>query len=73
MTIVLRNNNRSLEKLIMSLDKNNKICEDVYIFDTNIFLTGIDFNLINDIIYCTQSVIDEIKVNKYKEEDKHGD
>ena len=35
------------------------------IFDTNIFLTGIDFNLMNGIIYTTPSIINEIKIDKY--------
>ncbi len=37
----------------------------VLIFDTNIFLTGIDFNLFDGIIYTTPSIIEEIKVKKY--------
>ncbi|MFX1322092.1 MAG: NOB1 family endonuclease [Promethearchaeota archaeon] len=48
---VLKNNNRD-----------NK--EDISIFDTNIFLTGIDFNIFNEIIYTTPSIINEIKINK---------
>lgn len=38
----------------------------ILIFDTNIFLTGIDFNLIDGIIYTTPNIIEEIKVEKYK-------
>jgi rRNA maturation endonuclease Nob1 len=36
----------------------------ILIFDTNIFLTGIDLNIILDLIYTTPSIIDEIKVNE---------
>jgi len=41
------------------------------IFDANIFLTGLDFNLIKDIIYTTHSVIDEIKVKRYSEKNRN--
>ncbi|MFX1258513.1 MAG: NOB1 family endonuclease [Promethearchaeota archaeon] len=40
-------------------------------FDSNIFLTGIDFNLINGIIYTTPKIIDEIKVDKYLEKNRN--
>lgn len=42
----------------MTAQKNN-----IYVFDTNIFLTGVDFNLINGIIYTTSRVIDEVNKN----------
>ncbi|MFX1279523.1 MAG: NOB1 family endonuclease [Promethearchaeota archaeon] len=38
----------------------------IYIFDANIFFTGIDFNIIEGKIYTTPSIIDEIKVQKYE-------
>lgn len=38
----------------------------IYIFDTNIFFTGIDFNIIEGTIYTTPSIIEEIKVPKYE-------
>ena len=41
------------------------------IFDTNIFLTGIDFNLIKGIIYTPPKVIEEITVNKYIEKNRN--
>ncbi|UCD01298.1 MAG: hypothetical protein JSV23_10520 [Promethearchaeota archaeon] len=37
----------------------------IYILDTNIFLTGIDFNIFEGIIYTTPSIIEEVKVSKY--------
>lgn len=45
----------------MTVRKSNEIL----IFDTNIFLTGIDFNLLKGIIYTTPNVIEEIKIDKY--------
>ncbi|MFX0105417.1 MAG: NOB1 family endonuclease [Candidatus Hodarchaeota archaeon] len=42
-----------------------KIKPLIYVFDTNIFLTGIDFNIIEGIIYTTPSIIEEIKISKY--------
>lgn len=38
----------------------------IYIFDTNIFLTGIDFNLFEGIIYTTPSVIEEVKDYRFQ-------
>ena len=43
----------------------------ILIFDANIFLTGLDFNLINDIIYTTPSILDEIKVRRYSEKNRN--
>lgn len=50
----------------MTALKNKNSIKDskILIFDTNIFLTGIDLNIIGDLIYSTPSIIDEIKVNK---------
>jgi len=45
----------------MTVPKKNSIL----IFDTNIFLTGIDFSLIPSKIYTTPQVIEEIEVIKY--------
>ncbi|MFX1417918.1 MAG: NOB1 family endonuclease [Promethearchaeota archaeon] len=42
-----------------------------YIFDTNIFLTGIDFNVIEGVIYTTPSIVDEIKSSKYLEKNRN--
>ncbi|MFW9898606.1 MAG: NOB1 family endonuclease [Candidatus Thorarchaeota archaeon] len=49
----------------MTLQKNSNKNKGILIFDTNIFLTGIDFNLINGIIYSTPTIINEIKIDKY--------
>ena len=43
----------------------------ILIFDANIFLTGLDFNLIKDIIYTTPGIIDEIKVKRYSEKNRN--
>ena len=43
----------------------------IYIFDTNIFLTGIDFNVIEGIIYTTPSIIEELKASRYKEKNRN--
>ncbi len=47
--------------------KNNGIeyITDFLIFDTNIFLTGIDINLIKGILFTTPKIIEEIKVKKF--------
>jgi UPF0271 protein len=42
----------------------------IHIFDTNIFLTGIDFNIIKGTIYTTPSIIEEIKVLRYEEKNR---
>ena len=43
----------------------------IYIFDTNIFLTGIDFNIIEGFIYTTPSIIEEVKASKYLEKNRN--
>ena len=43
----------------------------IHVFDTNIFLTGMDFNLIEGVIYTTPSVIEEIDVERYKEKNRN--
>ncbi|MFX1366890.1 MAG: NOB1 family endonuclease [Promethearchaeota archaeon] len=43
----------------------------IYIFDANIFLTGIDFNLIKGIIYTTPSIIEEVENRRYKEKNRN--
>lgn len=43
----------------------------IYIFDTNIFLTGIDFNVIEGSIFTTPSIIDEIKDPRYIEKNRN--
>ncbi len=44
--------------------------EKILIFDTNIFLLGIDFNLIKGTIYTTPGVIKEIEHEKYTEKNR---
>ena len=41
------------------------------VFDTNIFLKGVEFNLIPGIIYTTPSIIEEIKVKKYENKNRN--
>jgi len=43
----------------------------ILIFDTNIFLTGIDFNVIDGLIYTTPQIIEEIKVAKYSNKNRN--
>lgn len=43
----------------------------IYIFDTNIFLTGIDFNIIEGDIYTTPSIVEEVKASKYLEKNRN--
>ncbi|MHA1933044.1 MAG: NOB1 family endonuclease [Promethearchaeota archaeon] len=42
-----------------------------FVFDTNIFLKGVEFNLIPGIIYTTPSIIEEIKVKKYENKNRN--
>jgi len=55
----------------MTLRKSNNKNKEILIFDANIFLTGLDFNLIKDIIYTTPGIIDEIKVKRYSEKNRN--
>ncbi|MFW9879340.1 MAG: NOB1 family endonuclease [Candidatus Thorarchaeota archaeon] len=43
----------------------------IYIFDTNIFLTGIDFNVIRGVIYTTPSIVEEVKASKFLEKNRN--
>ncbi|MFX1501008.1 MAG: NOB1 family endonuclease [Promethearchaeota archaeon] len=43
----------------------------INIFDANIFLTGLDFNIIKGIIYTTPSIIEEVENRKYKEKNRN--
>ncbi|MFX0038608.1 MAG: NOB1 family endonuclease [Promethearchaeota archaeon] len=43
----------------------------ICVFDTNIFLTGIDFNVIECTIYTTPSIIEEVNDNKYKDKNRN--
>jgi rRNA maturation endonuclease Nob1 len=40
------------------------------VFDTNIFLMGLDFNIIRNKIYTVPGVLDELKVDRYLGENK---
>ncbi|MFX0075851.1 MAG: NOB1 family endonuclease [Candidatus Hermodarchaeota archaeon] len=41
------------------------------VFDTNIFLTGIDFNFFKETIVTTPAIIEEIEVAKYKDQNRN--
>ncbi|TFF87444.1 MAG: hypothetical protein EU550_03235 [Promethearchaeota archaeon] len=41
------------------------------VFDTNIFLKGINFNVIKEEIYTTPSVLEEIEVSRYLEKNRN--
>jgi len=43
----------------------------ILVFDTNIFLIGIDFNIINEKVYTTSKIFDEIDVNKYQNKNRN--
>ena len=45
--------------------------QPILVFDTNIFLTGIDFNLIDAEIYTTHNIIKEVTVKKYSEQNRN--
>ena len=47
--------------------KNNPIL----IFDTNIFLLGIDFNVIDGVLYTTPKVIEEVKHKRYTNKNRN--
>jgi len=52
--------------------KNNSMKEKtpIHIFDANIFLTGIDFNIIEGTVYTTPSIIEEVKAIRYEEKNR---
>jgi rRNA maturation endonuclease Nob1 len=43
----------------------------ILVFDTNIFLKGIDFNFFKETIFTTPEIIDEIQVKRYKEKNRN--
>lgn len=43
----------------------------IHVFDTNIFLLGIDFNVIPSKIYTTPSIIEEIRIEKYSDKNRN--
>jgi rRNA maturation endonuclease Nob1 len=45
--------------------------DSTLIFDTNIFLTGIDFNIFKEKIYTTPEIVKEINVRKYIEKNRN--
>jgi rRNA maturation endonuclease Nob1 len=52
--------------------KNNKMKEPspIHIFDANIFLTGINFNIIEGKVYTTPAIIEELQIIRYKEKNR---
>jgi len=57
--------------MIHQKNNNMNANQEISLFDTNIFLTGIDFNLFKGIIYTTPKIINEINVDKYKERNRN--
>ena len=49
----------------------NQKKNSILVFDTNIFLTGIDFNFFKETIVSTPAIINEIKVKKYKDQNRN--
>jgi len=43
----------------------------ISVFDANIFLLGLDFNLIPSTIFTTPKIIEEIEVSKYKDKNRN--
>jgi rRNA maturation endonuclease Nob1 len=43
----------------------------ILIFDTNIFLKGIDINILKEKIYTTPEILEEIKVLKYSDKNRN--
>ena len=43
----------------------------ILVIDTNIFLTGIDFNYFKETLFTTPAIINEIQVEKYKEQNRN--
>lgn len=43
----------------------------ILVFDTNIFLKGIDFNFFKETIFTTPEIIDEIQVKRYKDKNRN--
>lgn len=51
----------------MTVQKKNSIL----VFDSNIFFTGIDFNVFKETIYATSKILDEIKIKKYQNKNQN--
>jgi len=43
----------------------------ILVFDTNIFLRGIDFNFFKETIFTTPEIIDEVRVKRYKDKNRN--
>ena len=56
--------------MIHQKNNNMKETSPVHIFDANIFLTGIDFNIIEGTVYTTPSIIEEVKAIRYEEKNR---
>jgi len=57
--------------MIVQRNKNMNEEGSCLVFDTNIFLKGLEFNLIPGTIYTTPQIIEEIKVNKFKDKNRN--
>jgi len=58
----------------MTVQKNNALNNNedkILVLDTNIFLLGIDFNVINGQLYTVPGILDEIKVDRYIEKNRN--
>ncbi|MFW9770754.1 MAG: NOB1 family endonuclease [Candidatus Thorarchaeota archaeon] len=51
----------------MTVQKKNSIL----VFDSNIFFTGIDFNIFQERVYTTSKILDEIRVKKYLDKNRN--
>lgn len=57
---------------MIALKNNNELADvKILIFDTNIFLMGIDFNLIDGRIYTVPNVIEEIKHRRFLQKNRN--
>jgi len=45
--------------------------KSILVFDTNIFLTGVDFNYFPERIFTTPGIVNEIKVRKYADKNRN--
>jgi len=58
----------------MTVQKNNALNNNedkILVLDTNIFLLGIDFNVIKGQLYSVPGILDEIKVERYIEKNRN--
>ncbi|MFO7794869.1 MAG: NOB1 family endonuclease [Promethearchaeati archaeon] len=58
----------------MTAQKSNALNNNedkIIVLDTNIFLLGIDFNMINGQLYTVPGILDEIRVERYLEKNRN--